>query len=123
AALDTLAPLVGPDTIIVSLQNGMNPPAIAKRIGQDRVIGCFVSFPADWLGPGHIELGGTGSIWIGGIDGQAPQGNHLARIQKLLSHSVTVHPTDNVLGYLWSKQIDSSLLFAQAVGDQTFADT
>jgi 2-dehydropantoate 2-reductase len=121
AALETIAPLAGPDMVVVSLQNGMNPPAIAKRLGAERVVGAFVSFPADWQGPGHIEQGGFGNIWIGELDGRITA--RLARIQKLLSHSVNAHITDNIAGYLWSKQIDCSLLFAQAVGDQTFADT
>ena len=121
AALDTIAPLAGPDTVLVSLQNGMNPPIIAKRLGKERVVGAFVSFPADWQGPGHIEKGGFGHIWIGELDGRMTE--RLSRIHKLLSHSVNAHITDNITGYLWSKQIDCSLLFAQAVGDQTFADT
>jgi 2-dehydropantoate 2-reductase len=121
AALDTIAPLAGPETVVVSLQNGMNPPDIAKRLGKERVVGAFVSFPADWQAPGHIEQGGFGNIWIGELDGRITE--RLARIQKLLSHSVQAHITDNVAGFLWSKQIDCSLLFAQAVGDQTFADT
>ncbi|MGZ5672826.1 MAG: ketopantoate reductase family protein [Burkholderiales bacterium] len=121
AALDTIAPLSGPDTLVVSLQNGMNPPIIAKRLGNERVVGAFVSFPADWQGPGHIEKGGLGHIWIGELDGRITE--RLSRIEKLLSYSVTPHITDNITGYLWSKQIDCSLLFAQTVGDQTFADT
>jgi 2-dehydropantoate 2-reductase len=128
AALDTLAPLAGPDTVVVSLQNGMNPPAIAQRLGEERVVAAFVSFPADWQGPGHIEHGGAGNVWIGELDGSTEahagrRGERLGRIRQLLAHSVNAHITDNVLGYLWSKQIDCSLLFAQAVGDQTFADT
>lgn len=130
AALDVIAPLTGPDTVVISLQNGMNPPTIAKRLGKERVVGAFVSFPADWQGPGHIEQGGFGNIWIGEIRGRADaDGSHgcpserLSRIQQLLSHSVNAHITDNITGYLWSKQIDCSLLFAQTVGDQTFADT
>jgi 2-dehydropantoate 2-reductase len=121
AALDVLAPLAGPDTVIVSLQNGMNPPLLAKRLGAEKVVGAFISFPADWQAPGHIEQGGFGNIWIGEIDGRLTE--RLKRIQKLLSYSVNAHITDNVTGYLWSKQIDCSLLFAQTVGDQTFADT
>lgn len=121
AALETIAPLAGPDMVVVSLQNGMNPPDIAKRLGKERVVGAFVSFPADWQAPGHIEQGGFGNIWIGELDGRITE--RLARIQKLLSHSVNAHITDNIAGYLWSKQIDCSLLFAQTVGDQTFADT
>lgn len=121
AALDTIAPLAGPDTVVVSLQNGMNPPAIAERLGNERVVAAFVSFPADWQAPGHIEYGGFGNIWIGELDGRRSE--RLSRIRKLLSHSVNAHIADNIVGYLWSKQIDCSLLFAQTVGDQTFADT
>jgi 2-dehydropantoate 2-reductase len=121
AALDTLAPLAGPDTVVVSLQNGMNPPLIAERLGAGRVVGAFISFPADWQSPGHIEQGGFGNIWIGEWDGRITE--RLKLIEKLLSYSVSAHVTKNVVGYLWSKQIDCSLLFAQTVGDATFADT
>jgi len=120
AALDTLLPLMGPDTTIVSLQNGMNGPDIAARVGQDRVVAGFVSFPADWQAPGCIEHGGAGSIWIGELDGRPSE--RLERIRHLLSHSVTAHVTDNIVGYLWAKQINCSLLFAQATTNETFAD-
>jgi 2-dehydropantoate 2-reductase len=120
AALDVLAPLCGPGTTIVSLQNGMNAPRIAARLGAERVVAAFVSFPSDWQGPGHIEQGGVGNIWIGEPDGRSTQ--RLQRIQRLLAHAVGAHVTDNIVGYLWSKQVDCSLLFAQAVSDQTFAD-
>lgn len=120
AALDVLAPLAGPDTVLVSLQNGMNPPRIAARLGAERVVAAFVSFPADWQAPGHIEHGGSGNIWIGEMDGRLTE--RLSRIQRLLAHAVGAHVTDNIFGYLWAKQIDCSLLFAQAVTDETFAD-
>ena len=120
AALDTIAPLAGPDTVVVSLQNGMNPPRIAARLGAGRVVAAFVSFPADWQAPGHIEHGGSGNIWIGELDGRISA--RLPRIQRLLAFAAGAHVTDNIYGYLWSKQIDCSLLFAQAVTDETSAD-
>ena len=120
AALDVLAPLVGPDTVVVSLQNGMNPPRIAARIGADKVVAAFINFGADWQGPGHIEHGGPGAIYLGEIDGRKTE--RLDRIQALLSKLMTVHTTDNIFSYLWAKQIDCSLLFAQAVTDETMAD-
>ena len=120
AALDVLVPLAGPDTVLVSLQNGMNPPRIAARLGAARVVAAFVSFPADWQAPGHIEHGGAGNIWIGELDGRLTE--RLPGIQRLLAHAVGAHVTDNIFGYLWAKQIDCSLLFAQAVTDETFAD-
>ncbi|MDO8597516.1 MAG: 2-dehydropantoate 2-reductase N-terminal domain-containing protein, partial [Sulfuricaulis sp.] len=120
AALDVLAPLCGPDTVVVSLQNGMNAPRIAARIGAERVVDAFVSLAADWHAPGHIQHGATGNIWIGEIDGRITE--RLTPIQQLLAHAVTTHITDNITGYLWSKQVDCSLLFAQAVSDETYAD-
>ena len=84
AALDMIAPLAGPDTVVVSLQNGMNPPRIAERLGAERVVAAFVSFPADWQDPGHIEHGGAGNIWIGEIDG---------RITERLAASRSCSPT------------------------------
>src|SRR5438552_2732831 len=71
--------------------------------------------------PVHIEQGGNGNIWIGEMDGRISE--RLPRIQRLLAYSVKAHITSNIVGYLWSKQVDCSLLFAHAVGDATFADT
>ena len=119
AALDILAPLAGPETIVVSLQNGMNGPSIAARLSAEQVIPAFMSFPADWQAPGHIEQGGAGNIWIGEMDGQLTE--RLQHIKQLLAHAVTAHITENIFGYLWAKQIDCSLLFAQAVTNETFA--
>jgi 2-dehydropantoate 2-reductase len=120
AALDVLAPQAGPDAVLVSLQNGVNPPRIAARLGAERVIAAFVSFPADWQGPGHIEHGGLGDVWVGELNGRKTE--RLERIRGLLSHVARAQTTDNIFGYLWSKQIDCSLLFAQAVTDETMAD-
>jgi 2-dehydropantoate 2-reductase len=120
AALDVIAPLVGADTTVVSLQNGMNPPRIAARIGADKVVAAFINFGADWLGPGHIEHGGPGAIYVGEMDGRKSE--RLDRIQAVLSKLMTVHTTDGIFTYLWGKQIDCSLLFAQAVTDETMAD-
>lgn len=68
AALDVLAPLVGPDTVVVSLQNGVNPPRIAARLGRDYIRGAWwiAMFPglairitaagANFLGDGLRDL-------------------------------------------------------------------
>jgi len=119
-ALDVIAPLVGPDTVVVSLQNGMNPPRIAARIGADKVVAAFINFNADWQGPGHVEHGGPGAIYLGEMDGRMT--DRLFRLQTLLSNLTTAHVTDNIFGCLWAKQIDCSILFAQAVTDETMAD-
>jgi len=119
-ALDVLSPQVGPETVVVSFQNGMNPPKIAARIGPEKVIGAFINFNADWQGPGHVEHGGPGSIYLGELDGRMT--DRLFRLQKLLSNMMTVNVTDNVYGCLWAKMIDASVLTLEAATDEKMAD-
>jgi 2-dehydropantoate 2-reductase len=54
---DTIAPRLSKDGYVVSLQNGLNEDTIATIIGRERTIGAFVHFGADYLEPGHIQLG------------------------------------------------------------------
>ncbi len=122
AALDVLAPLVGPETLVLSMQNGLNPQRIAARIGVERTIGAFINYPADWMGPGHVEQGGPARIWLGELGGRRTE--RLESLGSLLSKmgDTTVHLTDNVYGYIWSKMIYALPLFAQALTDETIAD-
>jgi 2-dehydropantoate 2-reductase len=121
AALDVLAPLAGPETVIVSLQNGMNPPRIAERVGAQRTVGTFVNFGADWAEPGRIEFSGTGAIYIGELDGRMTP--RVQMLESLLSRVMPAHATPNIYCYLWAKQIYLTLLFAQTVSGETMADT
>jgi 2-dehydropantoate 2-reductase len=70
AALDVLGPLAGPHTVVVSLQNGMNPPRIAARLGAQRVVAGFVSFRPTGRSPATSSTAAwaaSGSAsWTGG---------------------------------------------------------
>jgi len=50
------APLrhLAPDGYVLSLQNGLKERIIAAIVGEDRTMGCFVNFSADWMVPGRI---------------------------------------------------------------------
>src|SRR5580693_202960 len=69
-AVKSVAPLLTPDSTVVSLQNGLCPRTIAAAIGAERTIGALVNFSADYLEPGLITYGGAGTVRIGGLDGQ-----------------------------------------------------
>ena len=56
-ALDAIEPHLHASSAVVSLQNGVNEPHIAKRIGAERTIGCLVDFSADYHEPGLIARG------------------------------------------------------------------
>lgn len=102
---------------VVSLQNGLNEPVIAAAIGPERTVGAFVNFGADYLGPGRIFLGGKGAFRVGELDGRRSE-----RVEQLARDFGEAEVTDNIMGYLWSKEAYGAMLFATAVSDLPIAD-
>jgi 2-dehydropantoate 2-reductase len=122
AALEPVAPLLGVESFVVSMQNGLNETVIAKRIGAEKTVGAFVNFGADYLGPGRIMYGGAGALYLGELDGRmTPRLQQLGAILKdgFLENT---RLTPNIWGYLWGKLGYASMLFATAVVDETMAD-
>lgn len=114
-AVREFLPWLREDSMVVSLQNGLNEELIARLIERERTIGAFVNLPADYIGPGHIRLGGMGSLYVGELDGTISA--RVESLQKTLSAAFPVELSTNILGVLWSKQVYASLLFATALAD------
>jgi len=70
-AARTADPLVGPDTGVISLQNGLdNEPALVDVLGRDHVLGGVTYILSTIADPGVIEhTGGPASIIFGELDG------------------------------------------------------
>jgi 2-dehydropantoate 2-reductase len=118
AAMAQIAPRLAPGGFVVSLQNGMNEPIIAGAIGQERTVGAFVNFGADYLGPGRVHHAGRGAFVIGELDGRPSE-----RVERLVREiGGDARATDNILGFLWSKEAYGAMLFATAVSDLSIAD-
>lgn len=122
AALEAIVPHLGPESFVVSMQNGLNEKVIAATVGAARTIGAFVNFGADYLGPGHVMYGGSGALHLGELDGRmTPRLEHLGRILRdAFLENTTL--TANIWGYLWGKLGYAAMLFATAVVDETMAD-
>ena len=69
AALAMLKPHLAPGGYVLSAQNGLNELVIARTVGQERTMGCFVNFGADWLGAGEILFGNRAAVVVGEVDG------------------------------------------------------
>jgi 2-dehydropantoate 2-reductase len=119
-AVSSVAPLLTPDSTVVSLQNGLCPRTIAAVIGARRTIGALVNFSADYLEPGLITYAGAGTVRIGGLNGKPSP--RLDAVAALLSGWGPVEVTDNVWGYLWGKLGYANMLFATALTDETMAE-
>jgi len=117
SAVATIAPRLAPDGFVVSLQNGLNEFAIAAAVGEERTVGAFVNFGADYLGPGRIFLGGLGAFRVGELDGRRSE-----RVERLAQDFGVAEVTENIMGYLWAKEAYGAMLFATAVSDLSIAD-
>jgi 2-dehydropantoate 2-reductase len=74
-AAGAAAPLVGPDTLILSLQNGVdNPAKIAAVYGNARTLAGVVYVGAQVTEPGTIQHSSGGRIVFGALDGEMAAG-------------------------------------------------
>jgi 2-dehydropantoate 2-reductase len=119
-AVRSFADRLSPDGCVVSLQNGLNELVISRLVGEQRTIGAFVNFSADYLEPGLIHFAGRGTFEIGELDNSITE--RLQRLRTALSHWGNVQITDNIWGYLWGKQAYGAMLFATALTNESMAD-
>lgn len=125
AALAMLMAHLAPGGYVLSAQNGLNELVIARAVGQERTMGCFVNFGADWLGAGEILFGNRAAVVVGEVDGSVRERTRQMH-RALLVFEPQAILTDNVWGYLWGKLAYGAMLFATALtGDsmtKNFAD-
>ncbi len=114
SALEQLKPHLAADGYVLSAQNGLNEIAIAKAVGEERTMGCFVNFGADWLGPGEILFGNRAAVVVGEIDGSIRDPTR-AMHERLKIFEPAAVLTDNIWGYLWGKLAYGAMLFATAL--------
>jgi 2-dehydropantoate 2-reductase len=120
SAVRSILPQIDDGTVLVSLQNGLCEPIIARLIGKERTIGGFINISADYLEPRRLFYGGPGAFYIGDLDGTITK--RVEEIAVHLSHCVPVKVTSNVQGYLWSKLGYSNMLYATALVDEPMAE-
>jgi len=101
AALDMILPHLKHDSAVVSLQNGVNEPHIAKRIGAERTIGCLVDFSSDCIAPGEIQRGRAGNLFVGELDDRFTP--RIEEVRRLRARAVPAHLRTNIMGCVWAK--------------------
>jgi 2-dehydropantoate 2-reductase len=98
-------PVIGPDTAVLTLQNGLgNLEAIERAVGPERALGGTTSMGATVLGLNHVRHAGWGETVIG-----EPAGKSTKRADAILElfslADLEVSFTDDLPGLLWSKLI------------------
>jgi 2-dehydropantoate 2-reductase len=65
AALKGVAAAIGPETYVLTLQNGLgNDEAVSRHVAPERVIAGVSTLPSDLVGPGHVRSHGEGGSQI-----------------------------------------------------------
>ncbi len=104
APVTAIKPLLAPDGVIVTFQNGIPEPGIAEIVGESRTIGCVVEWGATMDAPGECVLTSAPdslSFHMGGMQGVSDE--KLAEVRALLEKMCPVDMENNLLGARWSK--------------------
>jgi 2-dehydropantoate 2-reductase len=94
-----MAPFVGPDAIVLSLQNGVDN---AERLHAQllrTVYPAVVYVAVEMMGPGHLKHHGRGELVVG------PSAMSGEMLEDFVNAGVPVQVSDNVPGELWAKLI------------------
>ena len=105
AAAKAMQPMVGPDTLVVPLQNGVEAPdQLGKVLDPANVLGGLCAIVAFQAGPGHIKHSGANPlIRFGHLDNHAdPRVNELSEIFNQCTGVKSSIP-DDVRVAMWQK--------------------
>ncbi len=104
-AVKNIKPLIGPQTQVLTLQNGIgNVEIISESIGPDNVIAGVTNLGATLLGDGNIRHAGKGETVIGRLDGKTPV--EMRRIREIFDRAgLEIKFSRDIKGLLWSKLI------------------
>ncbi|MEW6171418.1 MAG: 2-dehydropantoate 2-reductase [Candidatus Omnitrophota bacterium] len=104
-AIEFSRSLVGEDSLVLTLQNGIgNAEIISEAVGQEKVIVGVTNQGATLISDGHINHAGIGETIIGRIDGKIPV--QLRQIREIFNKAgFETRISRDIKGILWSKLI------------------
>ena len=114
-ALSTVLPRLADNGLLVSMQNGINPPLLQEKVGADRTVGMAIRMGSRKVAPGHLHTATRGHLYIGHLHGKTtPQ---LEYLQKIFNPIMETEISDNILGVLWSKLTYTCLGYFGSLAD------
>jgi 2-dehydropantoate 2-reductase len=102
-AVRNALPLIGPETVVLSLQNGWgNAPRIAKIVGDEKLLIGVCYHSATVSGPGHVLHVGRGMTFMGELNGKLSK--RLTELAETFQKAgIEITATQEVLKEIWSK--------------------
>ncbi|GJD48321.1 2-dehydropantoate 2-reductase [Methylobacterium crusticola] len=106
AAARSCVPLIGPDTVVQTIQNGLGSPEVAASVldGDRIAVGVVGGFGASLRGPGHAHHNGLEMIRFGAFSG-LPRRRLQASAEIWTSSGFKVDLFEDVSRMVWEKLI------------------
>lgn len=103
SAINAAKPMLGPDTAILTLQNGWgNADRIASLVGRERVLVGLTYSSGTLVGPGRVRNTGVAPTIIGELDGSlSPRVERAADALRRAGLDLTVSP--RIVDEIWKK--------------------
>jgi 2-dehydropantoate 2-reductase len=114
-ALNTVLSHLADNGILVSMQNGINPPLLQEKVGADRAVGMAIRMGSKKVAPGHLETATRGHLYVGHLHGKTTA--QLRNLQQMLNPVMETEISDNILGVLWSKLTYTCLGYYGSLAD------
>ena len=105
SALDGVRAIIGPETHVLTLQNGLgNDEAVARHVAPERVIAGVSTLPSDLVGPGRVRSHGEGgSKLYPAFGGDTAFAQEVADL--LTAGGLPTHLEPEIQAAIWSKAI------------------
>lgn len=103
SALKSALPMIGPDTVVLSLQNGWgNAARIAAVTGDAQLLVGLTYHSATLIAPGHVKHPGVGATYMGELNGAlSPRLHNVAEAFRGAGFETNEMP--NILDEVWKK--------------------
>lgn len=113
-AVREVMPLVGPKTLIVSLQNGLgNIETIARIAGKERTVGGRVIFGIEFVAPGHFKVTVIADkVLLGTITKEIPPERITEIAQMITRAGIPTETTKDIEKFIWNKVLYNCCLNA-----------
>jgi 2-dehydropantoate 2-reductase len=115
SALSTALPRLANGGLLVSLQNGFNPPMLEEKVGPARTIGVAIRMGCQKIGPGRVQTAHRGHLYVGHLHRETT--SQLEALCTLLDSVIPTEISRDILDVLWSKLTHTCVCFFEALAD------
>jgi 2-dehydropantoate 2-reductase len=96
-----ILPLLDKNTLVVTMQNGMDQITLADIVGRERTAICIVEWGATMLKPGELHMTSGGDFVLGSPDNR--HNDRIPFLKSILEHVAPVRISENITGDLYAK--------------------